>query len=51
MLIIMYVLVGLRFDIHFFLPKMSRAKYNTLPCLFLCTFSIGLRFDVNFVRK
>ncbi|MFS7981832.1 hypothetical protein Hanom_Chr10g00955601 [Helianthus anomalus] len=46
-------LVVIRFNVKFilFYPEMSWVKYNTFSCLFLCTFSIGLHFDVNFVQK
>ncbi|MFS7968041.1 hypothetical protein Hanom_Chr09g00792901 [Helianthus anomalus] len=47
-----YVCVGINsnwFSILFF--GTTRVTYNTFSCLFLCTFSVDLRFDINFVWK
>ncbi|MFS8028490.1 hypothetical protein Hanom_Chr16g01511201 [Helianthus anomalus] len=35
------------FDVNFF----SQVTYNTFSCLVLCSSSVGLCCDVNFVRK
>ncbi|KAF5813521.1 hypothetical protein HanXRQr2_Chr03g0099461 [Helianthus annuus] len=37
-------------SISFFLET-TRVKYNTFSCIFLCTFSVDLHFNVNFIRK
>ncbi|KAJ0888781.1 hypothetical protein HanRHA438_Chr09g0405841 [Helianthus annuus] len=34
-----------------FRRKFCQVKYNTFSRTFLCTFSVGLRFDVNAVWK